>query len=305
VSESRSKSRFLTVCSSLTAAPHSCITMSVESAKHMFADLDSYKADTRDNGISAYMLERRRFYTDEAWEDLHSTLARSTWLYIGNLSFYTTEEQMLELFGRCGVVKRLVMGLNKVDKTPCGFAFVQYHNHADALTCQRFIAGTCLDERPIKADLDPGFEEGRQYGRSRKSGGQRRDDFRQSFDPGRGGWAPPPQQDIFPLYADHPVGTTTVSVHGGAANTATSSTAEARARAAHRSDADHSRSRSREPQRARSRSKRSRSRSPRTRYSRSRSRSRSRDKERERERSSSRSSSPRRRRSRSPSSDED
>ncbi len=28
-----------------------------------------------------------------------------------------------------------------------------------------------------------------QYGRSRKSGGQVRDDHRQDYDPGRGGWA--------------------------------------------------------------------------------------------------------------------
>lgn len=36
-------------------------------------------------------------------------------------------------------------------------------------------------------DVDPGFVEGRQYGRGR-SGGQVRDEFRQDYDPGRGGW---------------------------------------------------------------------------------------------------------------------
>jgi hypothetical protein len=47
-------------------------------------------------------------------------------MYIGNLSFYTTEEQIYELFSKCGDVKRIVMGLDKFKKTPCGFCFVEY-----------------------------------------------------------------------------------------------------------------------------------------------------------------------------------
>lgn len=39
----------------------------------------------------------------------------------------------------------------------------------------------------IRADLDPGYKEGRQYGRG-KSGGQVRDEYREDFDSGRGGW---------------------------------------------------------------------------------------------------------------------
>ena len=36
-------------------------------------------------------------------------LRQSTTLYIGNMSFFTTEEQVFELFGKCGDVKRVVM----------------------------------------------------------------------------------------------------------------------------------------------------------------------------------------------------
>lgn len=53
-------------------------------------------------------------------------LKNSCTLYVGNLSFYTTEEQIHELFSKCGDVKRIVMGLDKVKKTPCGFCFVEY-----------------------------------------------------------------------------------------------------------------------------------------------------------------------------------
>ena len=101
-------------------------------------------------------------------------------------SFYTTEEQVYELFSKCGEIKRLVMGLDRFTKTPCGFCFVEYYTHQDALDSMKFIGGTKLDERIIRTDLDPGFEEGRQYGRG-KSGGQVRDEYREDYDEGRGG----------------------------------------------------------------------------------------------------------------------
>ncbi|KAI9316707.1 hypothetical protein BX666DRAFT_1946147 [Dichotomocladium elegans] len=116
-------------------------------------------------------------------DDLTSTAT----LYIGNLSFFTTEEQIYELFAKCGEIKRIIMGLDRNNKTPCGFCFVEYYRRADALDCMKYINGTKLDERIIRCDLDPGFKEGRQYGRG-KSGGQVRDEYRTEYDAGRGGW---------------------------------------------------------------------------------------------------------------------
>ncbi|KIY50996.1 RNA-binding domain-containing protein [Fistulina hepatica ATCC 64428] len=120
-------------------------------------------------------------------------LAKSTTLYIGNLSFYTTEEQIYEIFGKCaspedgGGIKRIIMGLDRNTRTPCGFCFVEYYTHAEALAALRYINGTKLDERIIRCDLDMGYKEGRQFGRG-KSGGQVRDEHRQDYDAGRGGW---------------------------------------------------------------------------------------------------------------------
>jgi nuclear cap-binding protein subunit 2 len=72
-------------------------------------------------------------------------------------------------------------------RTPCGFCFVEYYTHAEALASMRYVSGTKLDERIIRCDLDLGYKEGRQFGRG-KSGGQVRDEHRQDYDPGRGGW---------------------------------------------------------------------------------------------------------------------
>jgi nuclear cap-binding protein subunit 2 len=41
---------------------------------------------------------------------LELDLGTSKTLYVGNLSFYTTEEQLVEVFGRVGEVRRVVMG---------------------------------------------------------------------------------------------------------------------------------------------------------------------------------------------------
>ncbi|KAL3707767.1 nuclear cap binding complex subunit [Talaromyces marneffei ATCC 18224] len=154
--------------------------------------------------------KRRRYNDrdDDKHEDPNDSLRNATTLYVGNLyvlsgrekhsttefklichpsSFYTTEEQIHELFAKCGEIKRLVMGLDRFQKTPCGFCFVEYYTHQDALDCLKYIGGTKLDERIIRTDLDPGFQEGRQYGRG-KSGGQVRDEYREEYDPGRGGY---------------------------------------------------------------------------------------------------------------------
>merc|ERR1711971_1284247 len=119
--------------------------------------------------------------------DQERLLRNSTTMYVGNLSFFTTEEQLYELFGKCGDVKRIIMGLDKFKRTPCGFCFVEYYTREESENAQRYINGTRLDDRIIRTDWDAGFVEGRQFGRG-KSGGQVRDEYRTDFDGGRGGY---------------------------------------------------------------------------------------------------------------------
>ncbi|EDV48652.1 nuclear cap-binding protein subunit 2 [Drosophila erecta] len=125
------------------------------------------------------------------------SLRGSCTLYVGNLSFYTTEEQIHELFSRCGDVRVIVMGLDKYKKTPCGFCFVEYYVRAEAEAAMRFVNGTRLDDRLIRVDWDAGFIEGRQYGRG-KTGGQVRDEYRTDYDAGRGGYGKLLSQKIAP-----------------------------------------------------------------------------------------------------------
>ncbi|KAK8519134.1 hypothetical protein V6N13_017622 [Hibiscus sabdariffa] len=141
--------------------------------------------------LSAY--RDRRFNGTQ--EEFEQALLNSITVYIGNMSFYTTEEQVYELFSRAGEIKKIIMGLDKNSKTPCGFCFVLYYSREDAEDAVKYISGTILDDRPIRVDFDWGFVEGRQWGRGR-SGGQVRDEYRTDYDPGRGGYGKLVQREL-------------------------------------------------------------------------------------------------------------
>lgn len=122
-------------------------------------------------------------------------LDKSTTVYVGNLSCYTNEYQLYELFTRCGSIRRIIMGLDKIKKTPCGFCFVEFDERDSALKSVNFLNRTHLDGREVQVDIDGGFEDGRQYGRGAHGGqigDERRREREQGAGPQRGGAAPGP-----------------------------------------------------------------------------------------------------------------
>jgi nuclear cap-binding protein subunit 2 len=64
-------------------------------------------------------------------EEIQRALLTSTTLYIGNLSFYTTEEQIYEAFSKCGELKRIIMGLDRIKKARIPFFRVP--------SCRKFL----------------------------------------------------------------------------------------------------------------------------------------------------------------------
>lgn len=142
---------------------------------------------------SSYLLRKAR-KNPNGLDELRKSLVSST-IYAGNLSFYTSEEQIYELFSKCGTIKRIIMGLDRFKFTPCGFCFIIYSEPQEALNALKYLSGTKLDDKDISIDLDPGFEDGRQFGRG-KSGGQVSDELRFEFDASRGGFGIPLEQRI-------------------------------------------------------------------------------------------------------------
>ncbi|GMM33058.1 nuclear cap-binding protein subunit [Saccharomycopsis crataegensis] len=118
-------------------------------------------------------------------DDLEKSLRSST-VYVGGLSIYTTEEQIHELFKKCGEIERVIMGLDRFNRTPCGFCFVVYKARCSALNCVKYLKYTKLDDEVLEIDIDPGFQEGRQFGRGYKGGQVRNDRRGDVFEPGKG-----------------------------------------------------------------------------------------------------------------------
>jgi len=81
----------------------------------------------------------------------------SATLYVGNLSFYTQEHQLLAFFEMAGLVKMLRMGLNRKKKTPCGFCFIEFFDRPSAELAKLVFDKGVIDDRIIRVDWDHGF----------------------------------------------------------------------------------------------------------------------------------------------------
>ncbi|KAH0486293.1 MAG: hypothetical protein KVP17_003600 [Porospora cf. gigantea B] len=126
----------------------------------------------------------RKNFTREDWLD---KIATSRCVYIGNLSFYATEDQIMQKFLEYGEIEKIVVGKSKERKSPCGFCFIVFEARTGAQRCIRFATGSVFDDRVIRVDWDSGdqIDDERQFGRGIH--GQIRDDARRYYDAGRGG----------------------------------------------------------------------------------------------------------------------
>lgn len=125
------------------------------------------------NKTELFAYRDRKFQGNE--DEYIASLRNSRTIYIGNLSTKVEEERLWAIFGLCGEIKRVVMGINRSTLYPCGFAFVEFYN----VECARkacLFNGLRLSGKYIKVDVDYGFREGRQYGRG-VFGGQFKEDY--------------------------------------------------------------------------------------------------------------------------------
>jgi cold-inducible RNA-binding protein len=71
-------------------------------------------------------------------------------LFVGNLSFSVTEEQLTKLFGEHGEVSEVAIPKDREAGTPRGFAFVTMANAQQAEAAASKINGIDLDGRTIR-----------------------------------------------------------------------------------------------------------------------------------------------------------
>ena len=70
-------------------------------------------------------------------------------LYVGNLSFNTTETDLQDLFAQAGPVKEVVLMQDKFTGKSRGFGFVTMSTDADAASAVNQFHGKALDGRPL------------------------------------------------------------------------------------------------------------------------------------------------------------
>ena len=72
-----------------------------------------------------------------------------TKLYVGNLSFTTTEESVRALFSQHGTVEKISLISDRDSGRPRGFGFVEMSN-SDATRAMQALNGTELDGRSLR-----------------------------------------------------------------------------------------------------------------------------------------------------------
>ena len=94
-------------------------------------------------------------------------------IYVGNLSYNTTEETLRELFGQHGEVTSVNMVTDRASGRSRGFAFVEMATDEGAAAAVEALNGKMVDDRELKVAEARPREEGR--GGPRGGGGERRD----------------------------------------------------------------------------------------------------------------------------------
>ena len=103
-------------------------------------------------------------------------------LYVGNLAYSTTEEELRTLFAQAGAVTSVALIKDRFTGDSKGFAFVEMESQADAQKAITQFNGTKLGDRDLKVNLARPREErggfgggsGGGRGNDRNRGGPRR-----------------------------------------------------------------------------------------------------------------------------------
>jgi RNA recognition motif-containing protein len=100
-------------------------------------------------------------------------------LYVGNLPYTATEDELRELFSRAGTVKSVVLINDRDTGRSKGFGFVEYDTNEEAQKAISMFNGTQMEERTLTVNQARPREErpmggGYRQGGGRNTGGRRR-----------------------------------------------------------------------------------------------------------------------------------
>jgi hypothetical protein len=102
---------------------------------------------------------------------LEKIYCMDTKLYVGNLDYATTEEELQDLFGQAGTVKSVVLIKDRETGRSKGFGFVEMDNQAEMQKAISMFQGKRLHERELTVNIARPREE-RPQGNSSNRGGR-------------------------------------------------------------------------------------------------------------------------------------
>ncbi|MBI4671205.1 MAG: RNA-binding protein [Chloroflexi bacterium] len=94
-------------------------------------------------------------------------------LYVGNLSYGTTENDLRQLFAQAGEIRQIALITDKYSGQPKGFGFVEMSNQADAEKAIRMFNDQELDGRRLVVNIARPREERSSSGYRGGSGNRR------------------------------------------------------------------------------------------------------------------------------------
>jgi RNA recognition motif-containing protein len=94
-------------------------------------------------------------------------------LYVGNLSYATTEDDLKTLFTKAGQVTSVALITDRDSGNSKGFAFVEMSTQVEAEQAISTLNGFNLDDRELRVNLAKPRED-RRRGSARQSGRNRR-----------------------------------------------------------------------------------------------------------------------------------
>lgn len=80
-------------------------------------------------------------------------------IYVGNLSYQTTEDDLRTLFAKAGQVASVALIKDRDTGNSKGFAFVEMNSQAEAQKAISMLNGVSLDDRELKVNLAKPREE--------------------------------------------------------------------------------------------------------------------------------------------------
>lgn len=80
-------------------------------------------------------------------------------LYVGNLSYETTEDGLRTMFAKAGTVVSVDMIKDRVTGHPKGFAFITMNNQEEAEGAIKMLNEKMLDDRAIRVNIAKPREE--------------------------------------------------------------------------------------------------------------------------------------------------